>query len=79
MDARELEAYLHAHIPLSAAMQVAVVAVSHDAVNQEVLAALDPGLGDPDDIEQDNGCFNVLQWSAGDMVVLSVNEHPDGT
>ena len=56
-----------------------VVVVSHDAVNQEVLAALDPGLGDPDDIEQDNGCFNVLQRTAAGMVVLSVNEHPDGT
>ncbi len=55
-----------------------VVVVSHDAVNQEVLAALDPGLGDPADIEQDNGCFNILQWTAGGMVVLSVNEHPDG-
>jgi glucosyl-3-phosphoglycerate phosphatase len=56
-----------------------VVVVSHDAVNQEVLAALDPDLGDPADIEQDNGCFNVLQWTAAGMVVLSVNEHPDGT
>jgi len=56
-----------------------VVVVSHDAVNQEVLAALDPGLGDPADIEQDNGCFNILQWTADGVVVLSVNEHPDGT
>jgi len=56
-----------------------VVVVSHDAVNQEVLAALDPGLGDPADIEQDNGCFNILQRTAGGMVVLSVNEHPDGS
>lgn len=31
-SARELEAYLHAHIPLSAAMQVSVVAASSDAV-----------------------------------------------
>lgn len=31
-SAYDLEAYLHAHIPLSAAMQVAVVAVSDDAV-----------------------------------------------
>ncbi|MEK9968838.1 MAG: YiiD C-terminal domain-containing protein [Ferrovibrio sp.] len=30
--ARDLEAYLHEHIPLSAAMQVAVVAASTDAV-----------------------------------------------
>jgi len=32
MDARELEAYLHAHIPLSAAMQVSVRAVDPDGV-----------------------------------------------
>jgi broad specificity phosphatase PhoE len=56
-----------------------VVVVSHDAVNQEVLAALDPALGDPADIEQDNGCFNVLQWTAGGVTVLGVNEHPRGT
>jgi broad specificity phosphatase PhoE len=56
-----------------------VVVVSHDAVNQEVLAALDPGLGDPDGIEQDNGCFNLLQWADGRMAVLSVNEVPAGT
>jgi glucosyl-3-phosphoglycerate phosphatase len=56
-----------------------LVVVSHDAVNQEVLAALDPGLGDPAGIEQDNGCYNVLQWTAGGVVVLGVNEHPDGT
>jgi len=32
MDAPELEAYLHAHIPLSAAMQVSVRAVDADGV-----------------------------------------------
>jgi broad specificity phosphatase PhoE len=56
-----------------------VVAVSHDAVNQEILAALDPSLGDADDIPQDNGCFNTLEWTAGGLVVLSVNELPSGT
>lgn len=56
-----------------------VVAVSHDAVNREVLAALDPSLGDPDDIQQDNGCFNVLRWANGSMAVLSHNELPPGT
>jgi broad specificity phosphatase PhoE len=55
-----------------------VVAVSHDAVNREVLAALDPSLGDPDDIPQDNGCFNILRWANGSMVVLSVNVIPAG-
>jgi broad specificity phosphatase PhoE len=57
-------------------LAASVVAVSHDAVNREVLAALDPGLGDPDDIPQDNGCFNILQWTAGRMAVVSVNELP---
>jgi broad specificity phosphatase PhoE len=56
-----------------------LVAVSHDAVNREVLAALDPGLGDPDDIPQDNGCFNILQWASGSVAVLSINEIPGGT
>jgi probable phosphoglycerate mutase len=56
-----------------------VVAVSHDAVNREVLAALDPRLGDPDDIPQDNGCFNILEWTAGGVAVLGVNELPAGT
>ena len=53
-----------------------LVAVSHDAVNREVLAAQDPGLGDPDGIPQDNGCFNTLQWADGTFAVLSVNELP---
>lgn len=53
-----------------------VVVVSHDAVNREVLSALDPRFVDPDDIPQDNGCFNTLQWADGTMVVLSVNEIP---
>jgi broad specificity phosphatase PhoE len=53
-----------------------VVVVSHDAVNREVLAAFDPGLGDPDAIPQDNGCFNTLEWRGGRWVVLGVNELP---
>jgi broad specificity phosphatase PhoE len=59
--------------------RASVVAVSHDAVNQEVLAAFDPSLSDPDDIPQDNGCFNILRWTVGGMVVLTVNELPSGT
>ena len=53
-----------------------VVVVSHDAVNREVLAAFDSGLGDPDAIPQDNGCFNTLEWRRGRWVVLGVNELP---
>ena len=54
----------------------AVVAVSHDAVNRQVLAALDPGLGDPDAIAQDNGCFNTLELRDGTWSVLAVNQVP---
>jgi broad specificity phosphatase PhoE len=53
-----------------------VVAVSHDAVNRQVLAALDPGLGDPDAIAQDNGCFNTLELRDGTWAVLAVNQVP---
>jgi broad specificity phosphatase PhoE len=54
-----------------------VVVVSHDAVNRQVLAAFDAGLGDPDTIPQDNGCFNMLTWHGDRWAVLSVNE-PSG-
>jgi broad specificity phosphatase PhoE len=53
-----------------------VVVVSHDAVNREVLAAFDAGLGDPDTIPQANGCYNTLEWRDGRWAVLSVNELP---
>jgi glucosyl-3-phosphoglycerate phosphatase len=54
----------------------AVLVVSHDAVNREVLVALDAGLGDPDALPQDNGCFNMLEWLEDRWAVLSVNELP---
>jgi broad specificity phosphatase PhoE len=54
-----------------------VVVVSHDAVNREVLAAFDVGLGDADTIPQDNGCYNTLEWRDGRWTVLGVNEHPE--
>ena len=54
-----------------------VVVVSHDAVNREVLAAFDAGLGDPDTIPQDNGCYNTLEWRGGRWAVLGVNELPE--
>jgi probable phosphoglycerate mutase len=56
----------------------AVVVVSHDAVNRQVLVAIDTGLGDPDRLPQENGCFNTLEWQVGRWVVLSVNEVPAG-
>jgi broad specificity phosphatase PhoE len=55
-----------------------VVAVSHDAVNRQLLAAFDAGLGDPDEIPQDNGCFNTLELQGEEWVVLSVNQIPAG-
>ena len=54
-----------------------VVVVSHDAVNREVLAAFDAGLGEPDAIPQDNGRFDTLEWQTGRWVVLAVNELPE--
>jgi broad specificity phosphatase PhoE len=54
-----------------------VVVVSHDAVNRQVLAAFDPGLGDPGALPQDNGCFNHLELRENTWVVLTVNEIPD--
>jgi broad specificity phosphatase PhoE len=53
-----------------------VVVVSHDAVNREVLAAFDAGLGDPDTIPQDNGCYNTLELRGGRWAVLGINELP---
>jgi glucosyl-3-phosphoglycerate phosphatase len=52
------------------------VAVSHDAVTRQLLVAFDPGLGDPDTLPQDNGCFNTLELRAGTWTVLSVGELP---
>jgi probable phosphoglycerate mutase len=54
-----------------------IVVVSHDAVNQQVLAAFDPSLGHPDAIPQDNGCFNTLEFQDGRWAVLTINEVPD--
>lgn len=51
-----------------------VVVVSHDAVNRQVLVAFDAGLGVPDALPQDNGCFNVLERQGDRWAVLSVNE-----
>ncbi|HYB87140.1 MAG TPA: histidine phosphatase family protein [Streptosporangiaceae bacterium] len=53
-----------------------VVAVSHDVVNRELLAAFDAGLGDPDEIPQDNGCFNTLELRGEEWAVLTINELP---
>ena len=46
--------------------------VSHDAVNRQLLVAFDAGLGDPDTLPQDNGCFNTLTLRGDSWTVLSV-------
>jgi broad specificity phosphatase PhoE len=50
------------------------VVVNHDAVNRQLLAAFDGGLGDPGTLPQDNGCFNTLELRGGSWTALSVNE-----
>jgi broad specificity phosphatase PhoE len=52
--------------------------VAHDAVNRLLLVAADGGLGNPDELRQDTGCFNVLEYRNGGWTVLSVNSSPDG-
>jgi broad specificity phosphatase PhoE len=54
----------------------ALVVVSHDAVNRQVLAALDPSLGEPGAIPQENGCFNTLEWQGGRWAVRDINQLP---
>lgn len=56
----------------------AVVVVSHDAVNRQVLAAFDADLGDPEELPQENGCFNTLEWREDRWTVFGVNEFPAG-
>jgi len=54
---------------------VAVV-VSHDAVNQIVLVALDPRLDRNDPLPQETGCYNVLEYDGREWTVLSINNVP---
>jgi broad specificity phosphatase PhoE len=54
----------------------ALVVVSHDAVNRQVLAAFDAGLGEPGTIPQENGCFNTLKWQGGRWTVVNINQLP---
>jgi len=60
MDARELQDYLHAHIPLSAAMQVSVRAVQSDGVT--LAAPLAPNI---------NHRETVFGGSASAVAILS--------
>lgn len=53
-----------------------VMAVSHDAVNREVLLAFGAGFPDHDAVPQDNGCFNTLEYTTGGWTVTAVNLRP---
>jgi broad specificity phosphatase PhoE len=55
------------------------VVVSHDVPIRLILVGLDPGLGDPDDVPQDTGCYNTLRCEDGRWSVLRINEIPDGS
>lgn len=53
-----------------------VVAVSHDVVLRLILAALDPGLGDPEHLAQDTACFNTVHYQDNAWTVVAVNQAP---
>lgn len=55
----------------------AIALVGHDATNRALLAALDaaPSLRS-DDIAQDNGCWNCLQWRDGRWQLTALNALP---
>jgi broad specificity phosphatase PhoE len=57
----------------------AAVVVSHDAVNRIALVALDQSLGRPDELPQETGCLNTIEYhieKGGSLRwrVLSVNK-----
>lgn len=55
----------------------AIAIVGHDASNRALLAMLAPGLAaSPEDISQSNGCWNCLQWDAGDWTVSVLDASP---
>jgi broad specificity phosphatase PhoE len=53
------------------------IVVSHDVVIRFLLVDLDPGLGDPDRLPQETGCFNRLEVRNERWRVVSLNELPD--
>ncbi len=52
------------------------VAVSHEAVNCEILHALDPSLCGPRRITQPTGCANVIDWDEGAWSVVATGLLP---
>jgi broad specificity phosphatase PhoE len=68
---------------VSGAINRTVAIVAHDAVNRYVLAALDPGLGHPEEIAQHTGCFNTIEFHKDGTLplrwdVLAVDQVPTG-
>lgn len=55
-------------------MSGSVVLIAHDAVNRILLTALDPALGEPEDVRQRTGCVNVLARLAGRWAVEQVDQ-----
>lgn len=53
-----------------------VIAVSHDAVNREVLLDFGAGFPDHDTVPQDNGCYNTLEYTTAGWAVTAVNQRP---
>ena len=49
------------------------VVVSHDAINQILLVAIDPQFDRNDPLPQETGCYNVLEHDGRAWTVLSIN------
>ena len=67
-------AALDAQVQLLAAGTVVLVA--HDAVNRQLLAQLDPSLGDPESIPQRTACWNLLSFADGVWRVEEIDQKP---
>jgi broad specificity phosphatase PhoE len=55
-----------------------MVVVAHEAVNRLVLADLDPSQGAAEDLQQETGCFNILERRGGAWSVLRIGTIPGG-
>jgi broad specificity phosphatase PhoE len=54
------------------------VAVTHDVILRQVLTSLCPHLGDPEMLQQDTGCLNLLLFRDGCWSVETLNAVPGG-
>jgi probable phosphoglycerate mutase len=57
----------------------ACVLVAHEVVNRLLLASLDPSLGEPDDIPQRTGCWNLLTLDGRGWQVEQVDQVADSS